>query len=108
MIQTLLQYPFDAQTVMKKRKSIKEFLLASDTQFLEKNIAILGGSTTHDIKEILELFLLDNRIKPAFYESEYGQYWQDAIFDNEALENMNPDIAIVLEFNELVAVFDFP
>ena len=80
---------------MKKRKSIKKDLLESDTQFLEKNIAILGGSTTHDIKEILELFLLDNGIKPAFYESEYGQYWQDAIFDNEALESMNPDIAIV-------------
>jgi len=95
MIQTLLQYPFDAQTVMKKRKSIKEFLLASDTQFLKKNIAILGGSTTHDIKEMLELFLLDNGIKPAFYESEYGRYWEDAMFDNEALKNMKPDIVIV-------------
>ena len=75
--QSLLKYPFDAQIVMKKRKSIKKDLLASDKQFLEKKIAILGGSTTHDIKEMLELFLLENEIKPTFYESEYGQYWQD-------------------------------
>ena len=93
--QSLLKYPFDAQIVMKKRKSIKKDLLASDKQFLEKKIAILGGSTTHDIKEMLELFLLGNEIKPTFYESEYGQYWQDVMFDNEILENVRPDIIFV-------------
>ena len=77
---SLLEYPFDAQIIMKKRKSIKKDLFASDVQFLEKKIAILGGSTTQDIKEILELFLLKNGIKPTFYESHYGQFWQDAIF----------------------------
>ena len=93
--QSLLKYPFDAQIVMKKRKSIKKDFLASDKQFLEKKIAILGGSTTHDIKEMLELFLLENEIKPTFYESEYGQYWQDVMFDNEILENVRPDIIFV-------------
>ena len=93
--QSLLKYPFDAQIVMKKRKSIKKDLLASDKQFLEKKIAILGGSTTHDIKEMLELFLLENEIKPTFYESEYGQYWQDVMFDNDILGNVRPDIIVV-------------
>ena len=55
--QSFLKYPFDAQIVLKKRKSIKKDFLASDKQFLEKKIAILGGATTHDIKEMLELFL---------------------------------------------------
>ena len=53
---TLLKFPFDPQVVLKKRKKIKKELIYSGKIFLEKKIAILGGSTTHDIKEILELF----------------------------------------------------
>lgn len=51
-----LQYPFDPQQILKKRKSIKKELLNKSGLITEK-IAILGGSTTHDIKDILELFL---------------------------------------------------
>lgn len=38
----------------------------SQENLIEKHIAILGGSTTHDIKEMLELFLLNYGIKPVF------------------------------------------
>ena len=76
-----LEYPFDSEYIVKKKKSLKKKLLEDDSKkFLEKNIAILGGSTTSDIKLILELFLLNYGIKPNFYESEYNQYWQDAMF----------------------------
>ena len=56
---SLLSYPFDAQIIMKKRKSIKKELLSSKKILHKKNIAILGGSTTHDIKDMLELILLE-------------------------------------------------
>lgn len=92
---SLLSYPYDAQIIMKKRKSIKKELLSSKKILHKKNIAILGGSTTHDIKDMLELFLLENEIKPTFYESEYGQYWHDVMFDNEVLDAMNPEIIFV-------------
>jgi NAD(P)-dependent dehydrogenase (short-subunit alcohol dehydrogenase family) len=44
-----LQYPFDPEYISKKKKSIKRTLLEQQTQFIEKRIAILGGSTTNNI-----------------------------------------------------------
>lgn len=91
----MLQYPFDAQTILKKRRSIKKDLLAADVSYIDKNIAVLGGSTTHDILGMLELFLLDQGIRPIFYESEFGQYWQDAMFENSELNDFRPDIIFI-------------
>lgn len=91
-----LEYPFDSEYIVKKKKSLKKKLLEdSSKKYLEKNIAILGGSTTSDIKLIMELFLLNYGIKPNFYESEYNQYWQDAMFDNEELKEFEPDIIFI-------------
>ena len=54
-----LEYPLDVDYIMRKRKKIKKELLEKN-DFLEKKVAILGGSTTFDLKEIIELFLLKN------------------------------------------------
>lgn len=101
-----LEYPFDSEYVLKKKKSIKKALLENGNNFLDKRIAILGGSTTNDIKLILELFLLNYGIRPEFYESEYNQYWQDAMFPNEELENFKPDIIYIHTTNRNIA--DYP
>lgn len=90
-----LEYPFDSDEILKKKKSIRKRLLIEEILYINKNIAILGGSTTNDVKIILELFLLNNGIKPTFYESEYNQYWQDAMFPCQALEDFKPDIIYV-------------
>ena len=97
-----LDYPFDSAYLLKKRKSIKRELLAeieavktSGAKILEKHIAILGGSTTHDIRDMLELFLLSNGIEAEFYESEYDQYWNDVMFDNAELVEFKPDIIFI-------------
>ena len=107
-----LQYPFDNQMILRKRKFYKEQLL-TESEFVSKKIAILGGSTTHDIKEILELFLLNYGIKPTFYESEYGQFYQDAIFGNDILDTFSPDIIYIhtsnrniLRFPEMAQSYD--
>ena len=42
------------------------------------------GRSTHDVKDMLELFLLHHGIRCTFYESEYAQYWQDAMFPRPA------------------------
>jgi hypothetical protein len=73
------KHPLDINIFLRKKKSIKKSLLVND-EFIEKNIAILGGSTTSEIKNILELFLLDNGIKPSLYESDYNKYYEDALF----------------------------
>lgn len=102
-----LEYPFDNQLLMRKRKSIRKTLLDSEL-LTDKRIAILGGSTTHDIKDMIELFLLNQGIRPQFYESEYGQYWQDAMFGNESLSDFQPDIIYIHTSNRNITYFPEP
>ena len=52
-----LEYPFDAELLLKKKKSLKKQLLADETaSFIDKKIAVLGGETTQNITLLLELF----------------------------------------------------
>lgn len=90
-----LQYPFDSEFILKKSKSLKRRLLEENTARIKKKIAVLGGSTTHDVVRILELFLLNQGIEPEFYESEYGMYWEDAMFGNEELNAFAPDMIYI-------------
>ena len=90
-----LTYPFDAAILRKKQKSIRRELLGQKVTFLEKKIAILGGSTTNLFRDFLELFLLDAGIAPVFYESEYAQYYEEAVFSNDALSAFSPDIIFI-------------
>ncbi|MBQ6841381.1 MAG: HAD-IIIC family phosphatase [Bacilli bacterium] len=89
-----LMYPFDASFILKNKKKIKREL-ESQKIVTEKKIAILGGSTTNDIKNVLELFLLNYCIKPTFYESEYNKFYEDAMFGNPELDSFNPDIIYI-------------
>ncbi len=100
-----LEYPFDSELILKKAKSIKKTLLSDGTTRIKKKIAVLGGSTTHDVIRILELFLLHYGIEPSFYESEYGQYWQDAMFDNPELAEFAPDLIYIHTTNRNIAEY---
>lgn len=94
-----LEYPFDVNLIFEKKKRIKRALLENLDSFLDKKIAILGGSTTGEIKNMLELFLLNYGIKPSFYESEYNRYYEDAVFANSQLEAFKPDIIYIYTTN---------
>ena len=100
-----LEYPFDSEYIIKKRKSIKRKLLADGSKRLKKKIAVFGGSTTSDIVVYLELFLLNNGIEPEFYESEYAQYWQDAMFPGDELIEFAPDIVFIHTTNRNISNF---
>jgi len=99
-----LEYPLDVNKILRKKKLIKKNLLLDDN-FIEKNIAILGGSTTSEIKNILELFLLKNGIKPKFYESEYNKYYEDSLFGSDELNKFNPDIIYIHTTNKNIIKF---
>lgn len=88
-----LEYPFDAEKLLSKKKSLRRSLLEDTSRkFIEKKIAILGGQTTQNIKLVLELFLLNYGISPTFYESEYNQYYEEGMFPNRKLEEFSPDV----------------
>ncbi|MCH5274575.1 MAG: HAD family hydrolase [Lachnospiraceae bacterium] len=100
-----LEYPFDGEMILKKAKSIKKALLSDGSKRMVKKIAVLGGSTTHDIIKMLELFLLHYGIEPVFYESEYGQYFQDAMFPGEELAGFNPDVIYIHTCNRNIQAY---
>ena len=91
----IFTYPVDSKQLLRKKLRIKKELLSQNISFIEKRIAVLGGSTTNEIVDQLELFLLNYGIKPTFYQSEYAQYWQDAVFGNEELDSFQPDIVFI-------------
>ena len=101
----ILTYPFDNSYILKKKRSIKKELLAESGSRIKKKIAVLGGSTTNEIVNILELFLLNYGIEPEFYQSEYAQYWEDAVFGNEELDNFSPDIIYIHTTNRNITEF---
>lgn len=101
-----LEYPFDGNEILKKKKSIKKELLELlDGKQQKKKIAVLGGSTTRNVVLMLELFLLNNGIEPIFYESEYNQYFQDAMFPNPELEEFAPDIIYIHTSNRNIDTY---
>ena len=56
------------EVLIRKRKALLRELLKSPG-LLEVRVAILGGSTTNEVKDFLEMLLLDKGIRPVFYES---------------------------------------
>ena len=103
----LFTYPYDNDFLLRKQKSAKRELLArKGIAYTEKRIAALGGSTTDDIKNILDLFLLESGIKPTFYQSEYNKFYEDAVFGNLELDAFAPEIVIV--FTSVVNIVNAP
>ncbi len=87
---SVLAYPFDNDFIMQKKKRLKKQLLENQN-LINKKIAILTGSTVGEIKNILELFLLDNGIAPEFLEGHYNRYYEELMFNDEELKEFAPD-----------------
>lgn len=100
-----LEYPFDSKRIMRKRRAYKQVLLEDGNNRIHKNIAVLGGSTTNDVVDMLELFLLNYGIEPSFYQSEYGRFWEDAVFENPELDDFRPDLVYIHTTNRNISTF---
>lgn len=105
-----LNYPFDCEFILSKKRTLKKELIreisANKKKTIRKKIAVLGGSTTNDIKNSMELFLLNEGIEAEFYESEYNQYFQDAMFPDSELRGFEPDIIFIHTTNRNIS--DYP
>ncbi len=91
---SVLEYPFDNAYILQKKKSIKKELLAKGP-FTDKKVAILSGSTIGEIKNILELFLLDYGIRPEFKVGGYNRYYEELMFDDGSLASFAPDFIYI-------------
>lgn len=91
---TELCYPFDSDQIISSKKKLLR-LLKEHESGTPLRIAVLGGSTTSDIVKVLELFLRNRGIIPSFYESEYAQYWSDAVFGTPKLDAFKPELVFI-------------
>jgi len=80
--------------VLVKRKGLRR-KLAARQNLQPLRIAALGGSTTNEVVDLLELWLLDAGFAPIFHQSEYGRYHVDAVHDTDALVQFKPDLIYV-------------
>ena len=88
-------YPFDPAFILQKKRALRRELLASEG-LVPKKVAILSGSTVGEIKNILELFLLNAGIRPEFYVGGYALFYEELTFDADgALAAFAPDIIYV-------------
>ena len=88
----LIALPFD--DVLMKRRSLRRKLSAREG-LQPVRIAVLGGSTSSEVVDLLELWLLDSGFLPSFHQSEYGRFYVDAVHDAEALVQFKPDLVYV-------------
>ena len=91
-LEKLLSPPFDDGELFKNLKLIKEEFLKTNNKKKVKKIAILGGSTTSHLKDLLNVFLLNNNIASDFYEGQFQLYYEEVVFDVGKLKDFNPDI----------------
>jgi FkbH-like protein len=89
-----LRFPFDVPNILRRRQSLKKELL-KQSNLIPTRIGILGGSTTAEVKSMLELFLLSEGIQPAFYESGYNRYCEEVFLENPDLWNFKPDVIFI-------------
>jgi FkbH-like protein len=89
-----LRFPLDAASIVRQRKSLLKELL-KQANLVPTRVAILGGSTTTEVKNMLELFLLAQGVRPLLFESGYNRYSEDVLFENPDLWNFKPDIVYI-------------
>jgi FkbH-like protein len=81
------------QLVLKRRSLRKAFLASPDLR--EIRIAVLGGSTSNELVDFWELYLLNAGFLPTFHQTEYGRYYSDAVMSPEAIVAFEPHLVYV-------------
>ena len=82
------------ESLLQQRKRLRRQLLENPA-LRELRIAVLGGVTTNEMVDLLEVLLLAENFRPVFYQSEYNRYFEDAVLEPEKILAFKPDIVYV-------------
>lgn len=83
------------EELLRKQKRLRRQFLEGQSGMRELRIAVLGGVTTAEVVDLLELLLLDTGFRPVFYQSEYNRYFEDAVLEPEKLVEFRPEIVYI-------------
>ena len=61
-----LEYPFDGEALLRKKARASPRACRAARPSGKKKVAIVSGTTVGEVKNMLELFLLNSGIRPAF------------------------------------------
>ncbi|MCG7499640.1 HAD-IIIC family phosphatase [Vibrio sp. Of7-15] len=87
-------YPLDVGHLQRKNRKMRRTLRENETLTPVK-VAVLGGSTTAEMVKFIDLFLLQQGFNPEFYQSEFNQFFEEAVFENSDLAQFSPQFIYV-------------
>jgi FkbH-like protein len=82
------------EDLLRSRRRLRRELAAADG-LQAIRIAVLGGSTTNELVDLWELLLLSKGYAPTFYQSEYAQFYEEAVHHTQALVDFAPDLVYI-------------
>jgi FkbH-like protein len=88
-VSPLLDYP----SLMSLRRFLKAPRAAAGSHAMR--LAILGGPTTIQLRQLIELFLAGEGIAAEIYEAEYGLFRQEILSDGSALDAFRPEVVFL-------------
>ncbi len=91
---TMNLHSYSLDELLLKRRGLRRKLSALDG-LKEIRIAVLGGTTTNELVDLLEILLLSSGFRPTFHQSEYGRYYEDAVLEPESIAEFKPEIVYV-------------
>ena len=80
--------------LLRARKRLQRELRAG-VDLKPLRIAILGGTTSNEVADLLELFLLAEGFDPTLYQSEYNRFYEDGALDPSAVRDFRPDVVYI-------------
>jgi FkbH-like protein len=86
-------YPFNLRVLLRRRAQIKQELAERSIRPLR--VACLGGSSTQELVDFLELFLLKLGFRPELFESDFNRYLEEALFPGPELQSFAPEVVVV-------------
>jgi FkbH-like protein len=87
-------HSYSLDELLLKRRGLRRQLSALEG-LKEIRIAVLGGTTTNELVDLLEILLLNSGFRPVFYQSDYGRYYEDAVLEPETISAFKPDVVYV-------------
>ncbi len=85
---------YSAEEFLRKMRGLRRKYAAVDG-LQPVRIAVLGGTTTNELVDFLEVFLLSAGFQPTFFQSEYGRFYEDAVVDSGELVAFAPNIVYI-------------
>jgi len=82
---------YSAEEFLRKMRGLRR-KYAAVAGLQSVRIAVLGGTTTNELVDFLEVFLLSTGFQPTFFQSEYGRFYEDAVVDSGELVAFAPNI----------------